>query len=89
MDFEWDATKAADNLSKHQVSFQDAMLAFADPDRLITEDTAHSTDTETRYFCYGMVSERVLTVRFTIRDSKIRLIGAGYWRQGRKRYENR
>ena len=33
------------------------------------------------------VAEGVLTVRFTYRDSKIRIIGAGYWRKGKKIYE--
>jgi len=29
-----------------------------------------------------------LTVRFTYRGSVIRIIGAGYWRKGRKIYES-
>lgn len=29
----------------------------------------------------------IATVRFTIRSSRIRIIGAGYWREGRKLYD--
>lgn len=43
---------------------------------------------ETRFFCFGMVHGRVLTVRFVFRDGAIRIIGAGYWREGKKVYEN-
>lgn len=38
-------------------------------------------------FCFGRVDGKVLTVRFTYRTGVIRIIGAGYWRQGRKWYE--
>ena len=31
--------------------------------------------------------EGILTVRFTMRGQNIRIFGAGYWRQGKKRYE--
>ncbi|MCA9999298.1 MAG: BrnT family toxin [Anaerolineales bacterium] len=54
--------------------------------RLIIEDTAHSFN-EQRYFCLGKVDDEVLTVRFTYRNGIIRIIGAGYWRKGKKRYE--
>ncbi len=30
-----------------------------------------------------------MTVRFTIRDNKIRIFGAGYWREGKKKYEEK
>jgi uncharacterized DUF497 family protein len=43
---------------------------------------------EQRYFCFGRIDDAVLTVRFTHRDGKIRIIGAGYWRKGRKLYED-
>ncbi|MGP1473933.1 MAG: NFACT family protein [Treponema sp.] len=42
---------------------------------------------EKRYFCIGKTDEGILTVRFTIRDQNIRIFGAGYWRQGKKLYE--
>ena len=89
MDFEWDADKDTINQVKHTVSFGEAQFAFMDPHRLIALDNSHSTSQETRYFCFGKVEGRVLIVRFTYRQSRIRIFGAGYWREGRKRYEQR
>lgn len=34
-----------------------------------------------------MIDTLVATVRFTVRNDKIRIFGAGYWRQGKKIYE--
>lgn len=85
--FEWDENKNKENIKKHQVSFSEAKKAFLDPDRVIAEDIKHSTDEEKRYFCYGKVDGYILTVRFTYRNRKIRVFGAGFWRGGRKYYE--
>jgi len=85
-DFEWDARKDSINLEKHGVSFALAQLAFLDHHRIILEDLEHSTN-ESRYYCLGRVADGILTVRFTYRKSKIRIIGAGFWRKGRKIYE--
>ena len=87
MQFEWDPEKDFENQRKHGVSFTDAQEAFYDPNRVITEDLEHSTEQEARYFCFGKAEHRILTVRFTFRNDKIRIFGAGFWRQGRKRYE--
>ena len=89
MNFEWDAQKDCINQSKHNVSFAEAQFAFMDPHRVIAVDGKHSTAEETRYFCFGKVEDRVLTVRFTYRKGNIRIFGAGYWREGRKRYEQK
>lgn len=83
--FEWDELKNLENQEKHGVSFERAQYAFADPYRVIAEDIAHSQE-EKRYYCFGKVGEGVITVRFTYRGNKIRIIGAGYWRKGRKIY---
>ena len=88
-DFEWDEDKNQDNLEKHQIGFEEAQLAFLDPHRIIYEDIDHSTPEETRYFCVGLLGERVCTVRFTYRDGKIRIFGAGYWRKERRLYEQK
>jgi len=85
-DFEWDAAKDQLNQEKHGVSFALAQLAFLDHDRVILEDLEHSGD-EKRYYCLGRVSGGIMTVRFTRRFQKIRIIGAGYWRKGKKIYE--
>jgi uncharacterized DUF497 family protein len=84
--FEWDVRKDAENQSKHGVPFVLAQHAFADPHRVIAEDTMHSTK-EKRYFCFGRVGDGVLTVRFTYRSGIVRIIGAGYWRKGKVIYE--
>ena len=40
--FEWDAGKAAANVHKHGVSFEEAATVFADPDALDGPDLKHS-----------------------------------------------
>ena len=84
--FEWDDSKNRENIDKHGVSFEEAQMAFADSKLLIKTDPIHSI-LEQRFFCYGLVNGKVLTVRFTPRNGKIRIIGAGNWRGGRKIYE--
>jgi len=84
--FEWDAVKNEQNKEKHGVSFFDAQYAFADPHRVIIEDLSHSAN-EDRFFCFGKVNGGIMTVRFTERQGRIRIIGAGYWRKGRKIYD--
>lgn len=88
MMFEWDSEKDRENREKHGVPFELAQYAFADPDRVIAEDLSHG-QSEKRYFCFGIVGKGVLTVRFTIRGSAIRIFGAGYWRKGKKIYEEK
>ncbi len=85
-DFEWDSAKDLINQEIHGISFALAQLAFLDHHRIILEDLEHSQD-EKRYYCLGMVAGGILTVRFTYRKRKIRIIGAGYWRKGKKIYE--
>jgi len=64
-----------------------AQKAFLNPNRVIAEDLSHSTE-EDRYYWIGRVAESILTVRFTYRGNIIRIYGAGYWRKGRKIYED-
>ncbi len=86
MEFEWDARKARENVIKHGVSFELAQYVFQDPDLVLAEDAAHG-GAEPRYFAFGKVRGGVLTVRFTIRRERVRIIGAGYWRKGKVFYE--
>jgi uncharacterized DUF497 family protein len=86
MIFDWDENKEQENLEKHGVSFETACRVFFDPLRIVLEDATHSIDEE-RYFAIGEVDGRILTVRFTMRDSTIRIFGAGYWRKGKTIYE--
>ena len=84
--FAWDSAKDRENQRRHGVPFALAQYAFADPSRVIAQDMTHSQD-ENRFFCFGRVGDGILTVRFTYREGAIRLFGAGYWRKGRKIYE--
>lgn len=89
MRFEWDENKNNSNIEKHKISFETAQKAFLDPGRIISKDLKHSCKSETRYFCFGLIDEMVITVRFTVRNNVIRIIGAGVWREGRKKYEKK
>jgi uncharacterized DUF497 family protein len=84
--FEWDKEKDKDNQAKHNVSFAMAQHAFHDPHRVIVEDINHGSE-EDRFYCIGRVGDGIMTVRFTYRENIIRIYGAGYWRKGRKIYE--
>ena len=85
-DFIWDSRKELINLSKHGINFTKAAQVFKDIKRKIFIDSVHS-EKEPRYFCVGKVENKVITVRFTYRDGKVRIYGAGYWRRGKKYYE--
>jgi len=87
-EFEWDSKKDVENIKKHGVSFSLAQKAFLDRNRLIEKDVLHSY-METRFYCFGKVGEGILTVRFTYRKSQIRIVGAGYWRKGKEKYEKK
>ena len=84
--FEWDDEKDIENQLKHKVSFSVAQHVFFDTKRIIVEDTGHGKD-EDRFYCIGRAGGGILTVRFTYRGNVIRIYGAGYWRRGRKLYE--
>lgn len=86
-DFEWDEKKNQSNVEKHGISFEEAQFTFKDRRRLLLEDIDHSTKKEPRYFCIGKIKKGICTVRFTYRNKKIRIIGAGIWRKERSIYE--
>lgn len=87
-DFSWNSYKEVQNTRKHGVDFYTAAQAFTDLQRKIYIDEKHSTN-EPRYFCIGKVKDKIITVRFTYREKSIRIYGAGYWRQGRRYYEEK
>ena len=78
--FEWDTRKAAANLRKHGVPFDEAATVFADPDALDGPDLDHSQH-EARFLRLGKsLADRVLMLADTLRGSgdaeKIRIISA-------------
>ena len=76
MEFEWNEEKAASNLLKHKVSFEEAKTVFDDPLYVDFYDPDHSYD-EDRYIIIGeSVQGRLLLVSYTERGNAIRLISA-------------
>ena len=90
MAFEWDADKADKNLSRHGVSFGEAVTVFDDPLYIDFYDPDHS-DEEERYLVVGESSnDRVLIVSYTERGNMVRLISAREVTSAeRKDYEER
>jgi uncharacterized protein len=86
MEFEWDEAKAAANLAKHGVSFEEAKTVF--DDRLYVDfyDPKHSLN-EHRYIIIGQSNQRrVLIVSYTEQHDTIRLINARELTRGERRY---
>jgi uncharacterized DUF497 family protein len=74
--FEWDEAKAAANLAKHRVAFDEAKTVFDDQLYVDFYDPDHSVD-EPRYIIVGRSRQgRLLIVSYTGRDGAIRLINA-------------
>jgi uncharacterized DUF497 family protein len=76
MEIEWDSEKAASNLKKHGVSFEEAATSLLDPAALAQEDA--EAKGEPRWVLIGLSARaRLLTVVYTLRrDDQIRLISA-------------
>lgn len=90
MRFEWDVRKAAANLLKHGIRFEDAITAFDDPWALRAQDAAHSTAEEERTWLIGESDSTVVVVVFTERPPGrvTRIISARPAnRKERKRYD--
>ena len=88
MEFEWDAKKAAENVRKHDDTFQEAATIFCDPLAITFDDPDHSAN-ETRHISFGLsLRKRLLVVSHTQRGEKIRIISARLMsRKERRIYE--
>lgn len=74
--FEWDDTKAASNLRKHRVSFDEAITVFGDVRAVTFSDTDHF-ESEERSRTYGLSNKgRLLVVVHTERRNNVRIISA-------------
>jgi len=73
-------------MSRSTASISPTRPVFYDPQKLIHIDAAHSGE-EPRLLCIGRTERGILTIRFTYRGETIRIIGAGYWRKGKRTYE--
>ena len=89
LNFECDPNKAAANVGKHGVTFDEAATVFGDSLSLTVYDPDHSYD-EDRYITMGTSADgRLLIVSHTDRDDRIRIISARKaTRRERKVYEN-
>ena len=72
-DFEWDEAKAASNLAKHGVSFEEATLAMKDPFSQDFDDALHPANLVT---LAASPSGRILYIVSTESDHRIRIISA-------------
>ena len=76
MRFKWNESKAARNVSKHRVSFEEAKTIFDDTLYVDFYDPDHSDDEE-RYLIVGESNQgRLLIVSYTERGDAIRIISA-------------
>ncbi|MCB1033329.1 MAG: BrnT family toxin [Acidobacteria bacterium] len=75
MEVEWDDRKARSNQEKQGIAFEEAATCLLDPNALVQEDGLSSR--ESRWILMGLSSRvRLLTVVYTLRGDRIRLISA-------------
>ena len=74
-DFEWDERKAAINLRDHKISFQAASRVFDDLFALIEQDLSEDYG-EDRFLATGIIEDLLVTVVYTERGERIRIISA-------------
>ena len=88
MEVEWDPAKAAENVSKHRVRFEEATSVFGDP-LAITFDDPDNSNSKSRYLTLGVSDRgRLLIVSHPYRRRHVRLISARQMvRSERKIYE--
>ncbi|WP_132975537.1 BrnT family toxin [Thiobaca trueperi] len=76
MKLDWDAKKAASNVRKHSVSFEEAGTVFGDPMALTFDDPDHSTG-EMRFLTFGVTrTHKFVIVSYTERQGVTRIISA-------------
>ncbi len=74
--FEWDPAKAAANLEKHGLTFEEAATCFGDPLSFTFADPDHSA-AEQRYLLLGRShAGRLLVIAHTERGDAVRIISA-------------
>lgn len=88
VEFEWDKGNVDKNWAKHKVAVQEIEQVFYGEESFIFEDAKHST-TEKRYALFGKTEQgRTLSIVFTIRREKVRVIMArNMSRKERRDYE--
>jgi uncharacterized protein len=74
-EFEWDGAKARRNYSRHGVTFEIAKKAFRDPSMVEILDDREDYG-EDRYLLIGMADGQLLSIIYTERNERYRLISA-------------
>ena len=88
MIYEWDASKAAANLRKHSVSFEDVSTVFLDPLAMTFPDPDHSADEQREITIGHTMRQRLVFFSHCERGGRIRIISARLATQSeRKQYE--
>jgi uncharacterized DUF497 family protein len=75
LEFEWDDRKAAQNVRDHGVSFAQAAWAFRDPFAVEWVDLRKAYSEE-RIILLGMYKSQILSVVYTEREHRVRIISA-------------
>lgn len=89
MKFEWDEAKSEACFQERGFDFAYAVFAFADPNRMIRQDTRQSYG-EDRYQLTGGIEGRLFVLVYTPRNDVMRIISARKANQREvKLYENR
>jgi uncharacterized protein len=81
MQFEWDEDKRQANIAKHKIDFARARLVFDDDH--ITESLPY--EGEPRWITIGLLEGREITIIYTTRNEKIRIISARRARSNERR----
>ena len=74
--FEWHSAKAAANVKKHGIDFEEAMGIFADPLARIFDDPDHSREEQREIIVGQSASHRLLVVSFAERRPLVRILSA-------------
>jgi len=90
MEFESDRSKAAANIRKHGVSFEEAKTVFDNPMAVIFDDEMHSVEEQREVIIGHSRKHQLLLVSFTERFNIIRIISARpVTRREREDYEQK
>lgn len=88
MEFEWDEAKAASNLKKHGVTFEEAVTVFDDFGAVTFDDPEHSGIEQREKMIGHSIVKRLIVVSFTERSDVVRIISARLAdRRERREYE--
>lgn len=74
--FEWDPKKATANVSKHRVSFEEALTVFADPLARIFEDEDDPAGRSREIIVGHSAANRLLAVCFAAHEQVVRIVSA-------------